>query len=120
MQLTASDRLYKELNIVRRVRRLRSVGILLKALSKTVDSEKIIETAKFYVMKERDEGSDSDVSGISISSGEDKIIYKGPLRKGILAPNGSKVSHSRNISNMSNITMTGLNEQDETNDQNQI
>merc|ERR1719266_2393058 len=54
-------------------------------------------------MKERDEGSDSDVSGISVSSGEDKIIYRGPLRKGILAPTGSKVSHSRNISN---ITMT--------------
>ena len=117
MQLTASDRLYKELNIVRRVRRLRSVGILLKALSKTVDSEKIIETAKFYAMKERNEGSDSDVSGISVSSGEDKIIYKGPLRKNILAPNGSKVSHSRNVSNT---TMTGLNEQDETNDQNMI
>ena len=115
MQLTASDRLYKELNIVRRVRRLRSVGILLKALNKTVDSEKIIKTAKFYAMKERNEGSDSDVSGNSVSSGEDKIIYKGPIRKSILVPNMSKVSHSRNISN---ITMTGLNEQDETNDQN--
>ena len=77
MQLTASDRLYRELNIVRRVRRLRSVGILLKALSGTVDSAKIIETAKFYAIKERNEGSESDeVSGVS--SGGDEIIYKGP------------------------------------------
>ena len=107
MQLTASDRLYRELNIVRRVRRLRSVGILLKALSGTVDSAKIIETAKFYAMKERNEGSESDeVSGVS--SGGDEIIYKGPLTERVLVPDGSKVSHSRSDLNVS---MTGQNEQ---------
>ena len=68
-------------------------------------------------MKERNEGSDSDVSGNSVSSGEDKIIYKGPLKKNILTVHTSKVEHSRN---QSNVSMTGLNEQDETYDQNPI
>ena len=76
MQLDASDRLYKELNIVRRVRRLRSVGVLLKALAKSIDSDKIISRSKFYTMKERSDSSESDVSDESSSSGEDKIIYR--------------------------------------------
>lgn len=64
MQLEASDRLYKELNIVRRVRRLRSVGVLLKALAeKDIDTDKIISRSKFYAMKERSDSSESDVSG---------------------------------------------------------
>ena len=63
MQLEASDRLYKELNIVRRVRRLRSVGVLLKALAeKDIDTDKIISRSKFYPMKERSDSSESDVS----------------------------------------------------------
>lgn len=74
MQLQASEKLYKELNIVRRVRRLRSVGVLLKALSKTVDTDKIIDTCKYYPMKEKNESSSSD-DGDSVSSGEDKILY---------------------------------------------
>ena len=76
MQLDATDRLYKELNIVRRVRRLRSVGVLLKALAKSIDSDKIISRSKFYTMKERSDSSESDVSDESSSSGEDKIIYR--------------------------------------------
>ena len=76
MQLDASDRLYKELNIVRRVRRLRSVGVLLKALAKSIDSDKIISRSKFYTMKERSDSSESDVSDETSSSGEDKIIYR--------------------------------------------
>ena len=62
MQLEASDRLYKELNIVRRVRRLRSVGVLLKALAKSIDSDKVISRSKFYTMKENNDSSESDDS----------------------------------------------------------
>ena len=57
MQLYASDRLFKELNIVRRVRRLRSVGVLLKELNRFIESEKIIDTSKFYAIKEESESS---------------------------------------------------------------
>ena len=62
MQLEASDRLYKELNIVRRVRRLRSVGVLLKALAKSIDTDKVISRSKFYTMKENSDSSESDDS----------------------------------------------------------
>ena len=49
--------------------------MLLKALNKTVDTDKIIETCKFYAMKEKSESSSSD-EGDSVSSGEDKILYR--------------------------------------------
>ena len=62
MQLEASDRLYKELNIVRRVRRLRSVGVLLKELAKSIDTDKVISRSKFYAMKENSDSSESDDS----------------------------------------------------------
>ena len=59
-----------------------------------------------YAMKEKCEGRESDeVSGLS--SGGDEIIYKEPLTESILVPEGSKVSHSRNNSN---IAMKGQNE----------
>ena len=80
MQLYASDRLFKELNIVRRVRRLRSVGVLLKELNRFIESEKIIDTSKFYAIKEKSESSQSDADSNSVSSGEDRIIYKGAKR----------------------------------------
>ena len=80
MQLYASDRLYKELNIVRRVRRLRSVGVLLKELNRFIESDKIISTSKFYAIKEKNESSQSDADSNSVSSGEDRIIYKGAKR----------------------------------------
>ena len=84
MQLYASDRLFKELNIVRRVRRLRSVGVLLKELNRFIESDKIIQTSKFYTIKEKSESSETTASDDnSISSGEDRIIYRN-RRKSIL------------------------------------
>ena len=65
------------MNIVRRVRRLRSVGVLLKELNGFIGSEKIIDTSKFYAIKEKNESSYSDADSNSVSSGEDRIIYKG-------------------------------------------
>ena len=90
MQLHASDRLFKELNIVRRVRRLRSVGVLLKELNRFIDSDKIIETSKFYTIKEKSESSETDAIGDnSISSGEDRIIYRN--RRNSILTNGKTI-----------------------------
>ena len=93
MQLYASDRLFKELNIVRRVRRLRSVGVLLKELNRFIESEKIIDTSKFYAIKEKIESSQSGTDSDSISSGEDRIIYKGAKRQNSILSSG-RLTHN--------------------------
>ena len=64
---------------MRRVRILRSVEKLLKALHKTIDSDKIIQTSKFSTIENKNDSSEYDVFKDFANSDGTQTKFKGPL-----------------------------------------